>query len=1482
MNLDNRRSVKMKKACSILLAFVLLLALMPRQVAFASTEASDLSTEDIQPADSGVLLLEEQEGIGSTLVPDLSNENDRQSGNETTVTDPTAPAETGGSSIADSNEADPASPADDDALNKDNTNADQLAGSAESFDDELEPTTPITFTVTFDANGHGTAPEAVTADQDSTISEPAAPSEEGYSFTGWYKDAEAAELWDFSVDKVTGNITLFAGWSEDAPAVMLGAAGAKSAGSYYIKYIDDSTLRPGDQDFSNWPANGYADSGTVISLPEFTSGSITSGPDSGHIFTWNWYAVQRTLLGSPVGDNLLNESNGTFVMPESNVVVYGRWEYGECVYVKLHDIGGGFSQGSGSASNYAKNSYAIVTADPANGWGFVGWRESENGPIVSTENPWRFQVTHDMDLYAVYSDSFHVTVLGGRADKTTAAPGETVTLVAFAPPGGDEWTHWVFDKWVIEPASTQIADENASTTTFTMPGGNVTATATYAKACYIWCGGISFNPAEGYATGGGEYKVGDTVILRAYDRPGYRFTGWEASGEYVTHSYNYTFTAERDRYYDAIYEKIPTVTVQESDGGTGTADREYADAGQTVTLTATARGGYVFDHWEMVSGGVDLASPGSAQTTFVSNGNDVVVKPHFNELSVVIPIKYITVQESEGGTGTADPTFSSYIGEEITLTATPSDEYVFDYWEVISGGVDLADPSSAETTFVTNGNDVIVKPHFSRKDTVEYSITYNNLKGAFNSNTATYTTADTPIQLTDLLNQPGFTFGGWYDNADFSGSAVTEIPEGSTGDKEFFAKWTAVSYSITVVGGTADKTTATAGETVTITADNPEEGMCWVQWDLTDGINFAQSDAATTTFTMPARPVTVHAVFKGIILKQLDDQTYTGEAFEPKFGLFGVSLDGVGGIYQEGTDYDITYANNINAGTATVTVTFKGHWIGHKSTTFTIKPAYVYPDIEIECENQVYTGEELSPIATVTWKGKTLVNGIDYNLICPNWAEDNAIHVGKVSVAVRGIGNFEGDAVVYFYITPRPVTITVDNASKTSGEVDPAFTGTVVGLVNENDLGEITYSRTNTDETVGTYQGVLTAAYTANPDYIVTVVNGDFTIIQAHTVTYIVVNGTWADGSTTPKTEEVEDGQSPSQIPTGMIAAENYEGGSWNPNPTGATITDTASFTYTFKAKQNPPTPVTKHTVTYIVVNGTWADGTTTPKTEEVKDGQSPSQIPTGMLPAENYEGGAWNPNPNGATISDTASFTYTFKAKQNPPTSVTVTGIKLDSDSAKKIYTEGDALDVSGLTLEVSKSDGSKETVNVTAAMVNGFDSSKTGKQTLTVTYEGFTDTYEVEVKAKTDPPSPTYEASVQSVTWQKGSDKTLDLTIKRSEDDSLTFGKFASLKIDGKTVEARYYTTAAGSLKLSVKPEYLGTLSVGDHDVKVNFDDGSATVKLTVKAAASNPDTGANITSPKTGDESNLALWSCIMFLSLAGMIVLLLYTRKRKPEK
>jgi Listeria/Bacterioides repeat len=60
------------------------------------------------------------------------------------------------------------------------------------------------------------------------------------------------------------------------------------------------------------------------------------------------------------------------------------------------------------------------------------------------------------------------------------------------------------------------------------------------------------------------------------------------------------------------------------------------------------------------------------------------------------------------------------------------------------------------------------------------------------------------------LTKDGYTFNGWYDNDAFSGSAVSSIAEGTTGDKTFYAKWgntgtDPIEYSIVYmdsVGGT--------------------------------------------------------------------------------------------------------------------------------------------------------------------------------------------------------------------------------------------------------------------------------------------------------------------------------------------------------------------------------------------------------------------------------------------------------------------------------------------------------------------------------------------------------------------------------------------------------------------------------------------------------------------------------------------------------
>ena len=143
-----------------------------------------------------------------------------------------------------------------------------------------------------------------------------------------------------------------------------------------------------------------------------------------------------------------------------------------------------------------------------------------------------------------------------------------------------------------------------------------------------------------------------------------------------------------------------------------------------------------------------------------------------------------------------------------------------------------------------------------------------------------------------------------------------------------------------------------------------------------------------------------------------------------------------------------------------------------------------------------------------------------------------------------------------------------------------------------------------------------------------------------HTVTYVVVNGVWSDGTKTPKTEAVEAGQSPAQIPAGMIAAAGYEGGAWSPDPDGAAITGDTTFTYTFTAKQSLP-PATS-AIRYDLNGGT-LDGKTGTVTIQVENGAII------ILPAPTREGYTfdyWEGSRYSAGESYTVNGDHTFTAQ--------------------------------------------------------------------------------------------------------------------------------------------------------------------------------------------------------------------------------------------
>ncbi|MBQ6230718.1 MAG: hypothetical protein IJJ74_06330, partial [Eubacterium sp.] len=74
----------------------------------------------------------------------------------------------------------------------------------------------------------------------------------------------------------------------------------------------------------------------------------------------------------------------------------------------------------------------------------------------------------------------------------------------------------------------------------------------------------------------------------------------------------------------------------------------------------------------------------------------------------------------------------------------------------------------------------------------------------------------------------------------------------------------------------------------------------------------------------------------------------------------------------------------------------------------------------------------------------------------------------------------------------------------------------------------------------------------------------------------------------------------------------------------------------------------------------------------------------------------------------------------------------------------------------------------------------------------------------------------------WTKGSSDSLQMTFKRSVVDSETFSHFTGIRVDGKAVDASDYTAEAGSVIIKLNPSYLETLTVGEHVLTAQFDDG------------------------------------------------------------
>ena len=233
-------------------------------------------------------------------------------------------------------------------------------------------------------------------------------------------------------------------------------------------------------------------------------------------------------------------------------------------------------------------------------------------------------------------------------------------------------------------------------------------------------------------------------------------------------------------------------------------------------------------------------------------------------------------------------------------------------------------------------------------------------------------------------------------NQQYTGSALEPKLQVSYGGRQLVENVDyTVRYSNNVEVGTATATITGKGnysstKSTTFTIEKKPDG--------------SSGNTGSGGSTEPTKTSISNATVSGIA-----NQTYTGKALTPKptvkVGM--VTL-------REGTDYNLSYSNNTNAGTASVTVTGKGNYTGTITKTFTIAKRSI-SGATVSVATQTYTGKALTPKPTVKVGATTLREGTDYTL---SYASN--VNVGKATVTITGKGNYTGTRTATFKIEAQP------------------------------------------------------------------------------------------------------------------------------------------------------------------------------------------------------------------------------------------------------------------------------------------------------------------------------------------------------------------------------------------------------------------------------------------------------------------------------
>ena len=470
---------------------------------------------------------------------------------------------------------------------------------------------------------------------------------------------------------------------------------------------------------------------------------------------------------------------------------------------------------------------------------------------------------------------------------------------------------------------------------------------------------------------------------------------------------------------------------------------EYAYTGEyitpVVTITSKATGSTLVEETDYTVSYSSNSKVGTATITITGTGN------YTGTLTVTFTITQIEITSIT----LSDDTFTYDEQEHVpTVTVVTS-----------SGGTSLTEDTDYTVTITGSDESTVT----SATDVGTYTVTVTgdgtNVTGTVTASFFIY------LEITDYytvtLSENSFTYNGQAHEPTVTITSKSDSSQTLTADSDY-----TVAYEDNTDAGTA---------TMTVTGIGDYDGY--------------YTEVTFTINTVSLADLTLDIGITSAI--------YTGEAI--KIDAANITVTDDDGNIISSTNYTISYANNTNVGTATVTLTGTGdNCTSSISATFVILADFQdYFTITLDSDTFTYNGSEQGPTVTITDSNEnTLVEDTDYTL---TYADN--IDAGTATLTITGIGDYDCYASEISY-TINPVDIS--DLAFTTGLKKVAYTGQAITastsdlkIVDENN-NEIPSSGYTVTYKNNTKIGVASVIATGTGNYTGTRIK-TFSIIPAKT-----------------------------------------------------------------------------------------------------------------------------------------------------------------------------------------------------------------------------------------------------------------------------------------------------------------------------------------------------------------------------------------------